>query len=578
MEKDGFMEKLTKEQILKSLELFSQVKTHRFFYKASGFTDEELDRPLIVIANSMQDAGIGHIHLKALADAVKSGIYLAGGTPVEFNTIGPCGGYCKDGSLDPTLLLYDLPQRDAIADSVEIQVKNLGADGVVMMGTCDKSVPGLWLAGARLNLPTIFYTGGPAEPGMFEGKQTTFPTDVILEGVNRTLSGKMSEEEFQKTMYNMEDKWVTSCGACPELTTSNTVQMATEVMGLTLPGISTTSGGNLMQRIRLAKQTGYAIVNLVRQGKRFKDFVTASAIKDALRVIMAASASTNGVLHLLALAYTMSLDVNLGTVSDISDKTPYLVPVRPSGPFTMIDLHNAGGPMAVLKRLEQDVDGSRPTVTGETLGDRLKRTRVYNDRVILPIERAISPFGGIVVMRGNLAPNGALARYTIVKKENRRFVGQAKCFDEEQLAIFAILNGEIQSGDVVVLRYQGPRGGPGFAENFRTVLILGSLGLHDVAVITDSRFSGATTGALYVGYISPEAQVGGPIAIIRDGDRITIDIDKRNVSVGISDVEIKQRLSVWKPPEAKVKEGVLVQWYLSAEQFEEGAMLPRKLR
>ncbi|MCL4467825.1 MAG: dihydroxy-acid dehydratase [Deltaproteobacteria bacterium] len=572
------MDKLTKEQILKSLDLFSQVKTHRFFYKVSGFTDEELERPLIVIANSMQDAGIGHIHLKALADAVKSGIYLAGGTPVEFNTIGPCGGYCKDGSLDPTLLLYDLPQRDAIADSVEIQIKNLGADGVVMMGTCDKSVPGLWLAGARLNLPTIFYTGGPAEPGMFEGRQITFPTDIILEGVNRTLSGRMSEEEFKKTMYTMEDKWVTSCGACPELTTANTVQMVTEVMGLTLPGMSTTSGGNLMQRIRLAKQTGYAIVNLVKQGKRFKDFATASAIKDALRLIMAVSASTNGVLHLLALAYTMSLDINLRTVSEISDTTPYIAPVRPSGPFTIKDLHNAGGPMAVLKRIEKDVDVSRPTVTGESIGDRLQKTRIYGDRVVLPAGESLSPFGGIVVMRGNLAPNGALTRYTIVKKENRHFAGTAKCFDEEQFAIFAILSGEIHSGDVVVLRYQGPRGGPGFAENFRTVLILGSLGLHDVAVITDSRFSGATTGALYVGYISPEAQVGGPLAIVKDGDRITIDIDKRDVSVELSDAEIKQRLSAWKPPEAKVKEGVLVQWYLSAEQFETGAMLPRRLR
>ncbi|MGB9736312.1 MAG: dihydroxy-acid dehydratase [bacterium] len=571
------MEKLTKEQILKSLELFSKVKTHRFFYKASGFTDEELERPLIVIANSMQDAGIGHIHLKALAEAIKSGIYLAGGTPVEFNTIGPCGGYCKDGSLDQTLLLYDLPQRDAIADSVEIQVRNLGADGLVMMGTCDKSVPGLWLAGARLNLPTIFYTGGPAEPGMFEGKPTTFPTDVILEGVNRTLSGKISEEEFSKKMYDMEDKWVTSCGACPELTTANTVQMATEVMGLTLPGMSTTPGGHLMERIRLAKQTGYAIVKLVKQNKRFKDFVTASAIKDALRLIMAISASTNGVLHLLALAKTLSLDISLDTVSEISDKTPYLVPVRPSGPFTMIDLHNAGGPLAVLKRIEKDIDVNRLTVTGETIGERLRHTRIRNEQVILPPEKAISPFGGIVVMHGNVAPNGALARYTIVKKENRHFVGKARCFDEEQLAIFAILNGEIHSGDVIVLRYQGPRGGPGFAENFRTVLILGSLGLHDVAVITDSRFSGATTGALYVGYISPEAQVGGPIAIIKDGDQITIDIDKREVSVNLSDDEINQRLSTWRPPQAKVKEGVLVQWYLSAEQFENGAMLPRRL-
>ncbi|MCL4479644.1 MAG: dihydroxy-acid dehydratase [Deltaproteobacteria bacterium] len=571
------MEKLSKEQILKSLELFSKVKSHRFFYKASGFTDEELDRPLIVIANSMQDAGIGHIHLKQLADAVKAGIYLAGGTPVEFNTIGPCGGYCKDSSLDPALLLYDLPQRDAIADSVEIQVKNLGADGIVMIGTCDKSVPGLWLAGARLDLPTIFYTGGPALPGMFEGKSTTFPTDVILEGVNRTLSGKMSEQEFENKMYDMEDKWVTSCGACPELTTANTVQMATEVMGLTLPGISTTPGGDLMQRVRLAKKTGYAIVELVKKGKRFRDFVSESAIKDAIRLVMAMSGSTNGILHLLALAYTLGLGINLDTVTEIGDQTPYFVPLRPSGPFTVVDLHYSGGPMAVLKRIEDKIDTNRLTVTGESIGERLKKTYIKNEKVILPVEKALSPFGGIVVLKGNLAPGGSLARYTIVHKENRHFVGKAKCFNDEQEAIFTILSGEIESGDVIVLRYQGPRGGPGFAENFRTVLILGSLGLHDVAVITDSRFSGATTGALYVGYVSPEAQVGGPIAALKNGDLISIDIAQRKLSVNLTDDEIKQRLSEWSPPPSKIKEGVLVQWYISAGQFETGAMLPRKL-
>ncbi len=571
------MEKLSKEQILKSLELFSKVKSHRFFYKASGFTDEELDRPLIVIANSMQDAGIGHIHLKQLADAIKAGIYLAGGTPVEFNTIGPCGGYCKDGSLDPALLLYDLPQRDAIADSVEIQVKNLGADGIVMIGTCDKSVPGLWLAGARLDLPTIFYTGGPALPGMFEGKSTTFPTDVILEGVNRTLSGKMSEQEFENKMYDMEDKWVTSCGACPELTTANTVQMATEVMGLTLPGISTTPGGDLMQRVRLAKKTGYAIVELVKKRKKFRDFVSESAIKDAIRLVMAMSGSTNGILHLLALAYTLGLGINLDTVTEIGDQTPYFVPLRPSGPFTVVDLHYSGGPMAVLKRIEDKIDTNRLTVTGESIGERLKKTNIKNEKVILPVEKALSPFGGIVVLKGNLAPSGSLARYTIVHKENRHFAGKAKCFNDEQEAIFAILSGDIESGDVIVLRYQGPRGGPGFAENFRTVLILGSLGLHDVAVITDSRFSGATTGALYVGYVSPEAQVGGPIAALKNGDLISIDIAQRRLSVNLTDDEIKQRLSEWSPPPSKIKEGVLVQWYISAEQFETGAMLPRKL-
>jgi dihydroxy-acid dehydratase len=571
------MEKLTKDQIVKSAGLLAKIETHRFFYKASGFIDQELERPLVAVVNSMQDAGMGHVHLKHLAEAVKAGIYLAGGTPVEFNTIAPCGGYCKGGSLDPTMLLYDLPQRDTIADSVEIQIKNLGADGMVMMGTCDKIIPGFWLAAARLNLPTLFYPGGPAEPGYYEGKSTTFPTDVILEATNKVLSGGMDEDAFLYAMHEMEEKWVQSCGACPELTTANTVQMATEVMGLTLAGASTLPAERLMQRVRLAKKTGYAAVELVKKGVRFRDVVTPSSIEDALRLIMSLSASTNGVLHLLALSRTMGYDIDLDKVAEISDRTPYFVPLRPSGPYTVLDLDRAGGPLAVLKRLEDEVDKERPTVTGETFGERLEKASIKDERVILPLQNALSPFGGIVVLKGNLAPVGSLTRYTIVTPENRRFTGKAKCFSDEGQAIFAILSGSIEPGDVIVLRYQGPRGGPGFAENFRTVLILGALGLDNVAVITDSRFSGATTGALYVGYISPEAQIGGPIASLRDGDVITIDVDKREISVKLTDEEIRDRLAEWSPPPPRISEGVLVQWYLSAEQFEKGAMLPRRL-
>ncbi|GAB4353495.1 MAG: dihydroxy-acid dehydratase [Candidatus Abyssubacteria bacterium] len=570
------MQKLTPEQASRALGLMMGLQAHRFFYKASGFTDSELGRPLIAIANTMQEAGVGHMHLKQVAEAVKAGVYLGGGTPIEFNTIGPCGGYCRSRGLDDLTMLYDLPQRDAIADSVEVQMRNYGADGLVCIGTCDKSIPGLWLGAARLNLPTIFVTGGPAYPGEYGGEPTVFPADVILRCVNEVLAGVMTEDEFTRTMSKMEGKWLTSCGACPELTTANTVQMATEVMGLCLPGSSTIPGPD-MERIRMAKTAGETIVNLVRQGTTFSEIVTEHSIADAARIIMATSAGTNGILHLLSLAKTLALDVTLDTFARISEETPYLCPIRPSGPYTMIDLHRAGGPFAVLKRLQDRVAQDRPTVAGESVGQILDRTEVLNDQVIRPLENCLSPHGGIVVLRGNLAPRGSLSRYTVMGDERQTFRGRCRCYDTQQAAILGVLAGEIKSGDVIVIRYEGPRGGPGFSDNFQVVLLLETLGINDVAVVTDSRFSGATTGALYVGYVTPEAQVGGPLAAVRDGDTISISIPDREVRLEVNDEEIEKRLAEWRPPPPRVTSGILVDWRLLATQFDEGAMVRRTL-
>ena len=570
------MKKLSREQASRALGLMMGLEPHRFFYKASGFTDAELGRPLIVIANTTQEAGVGHMHLGQVAQAVKAGVYLAGGTPIEFNTIGPCGGYCRTRGMDDLTMLYDLPQRDAIADSLEVQMRNYGADGLVCIGTCDKSIPGLWLGAARLNLPTIFVTGGPAYPGEFRGEPTVFPTDVMLRCVNEVLAGSIDEEQFKQTMSEMEGKWLMSCGACPELTTANTVQMATEVMGLCLPHTSTIPGPD-MERLRMAKEAGMRVMELVREGSRFSDYVTEHSIADAARIIMATSAGTNGILHLLSLAKSLSLDVTVDTFADISETTPYYCPIRPSGNYTMIDLHRAGGPFAVLKRVRDRLAENRPTVAGKSVAQVLDETEIFDENVILPLEKSLASHGGIVVLRGNLAPRGSLSRYTVAGDEKQTFQGPCKCYDTQQAAILGVLSGEIESGTAVVIRYEGPRGAPGFSDNFQVVLLLEALGIHDVAVITDSRFSGATVGALYVGYITPEAQVGGPLAAVRDGDSISINIPAREVKVEISDDEIEKRLEHWTSPSPRVTSGILVDWHLLATQFDEGAMVKRIL-
>jgi dihydroxy-acid dehydratase len=569
-------EKIDPERLAKSAEVFAELRTDRFFWKASGYIDAELERPAIAVANSPQDAGLGHMHLRQLGDAVKEGVLLGGGVPIEFSTIAPCAGHCRDMGTDDEVMLYDLPQRDTIADSVEIQMRNYNAQGLVCIGTCDKIVPGHWLGAARLNLPTIFLPGGPARPGSFRGQPTAFPTDVALILVNEYLSGKIDADQMREQMHEMEGRWVTGCGACPELTTANTVQMATEVMGLCLPGASTTPG-NDMEKLRQAKETGFRIVQLVKEGLRFSDLVTTGAIEDATRPVMALSAGTNSILHLLSLAKWMQLAIDIDTFDFLSDDTPYYCPVRPSGPYTVVDIHEAGGVMAILKRIRDKLHLERPTVAGASVGDLVDAAEVSREEVILPADQPVYPTGGIKVLRGNLAPDGSLCRYTISGGQHQRFTGPARLFSGQREAMFAIFGGKIHSGDVLVIRYQGPRGGPGFSENFRVPLLLGALGLTDVAVVTDSRFSGATEGALCVGYVSPEAQLGGPLAVLEEGDRITIDCENKRLDAALDDQEIDARLAKWSPPRPRITEGVLVDWHLTATQFPDGAMLRRRL-
>ena len=568
--------KLTDEQRARALGILTKMEAHRFFWKASGYIDEDLARPIVAVVNSPQDAGVGHVHLRELSRHVKESIYAAGGTPIEFSVIAPCAGYAKAKSIDDINLLYDLPQRDVIADSIEIQMMNYGADGLVCIGTCDKIVPGMWLGAARLNLPTIFLPGGPAHPGRWRGQETVFPTNVLVRGLNMVLSGEMTEQEFFGELSRMESCWITCAGACPELTTANTTMLATEAMGLCLPGASTTPGADTA-KVHEARRTGHAIMRMIADKLTFDRVVTRSAILDAAAAVMAVSGSTNGILHLLTLAVSMNLDIKLDDFQAVGDRTPYLCPLRPSGPHSIVDFGRAGGVMGLMKRLGDRIDPDRPSVSGKTMGELAAAAEIADEEVIRPTDRAIFPTGGIVVMRGNLAPEGALVRHTVVSPAGGEFTGPALCFDTQIDALMGILSGKVKSGDVMVIRYQGPRGGPGFSENFKVVLILDALGLNDVAVITDSRFSGATEGALYAGYICPEAYVGGPLAALRDGDRVTISVKSRRIDVDLSDDEIAQRLAGFVPPRPRITTGVLVDWNLTATQFHEGAMLKRRL-
>lgn len=574
---DKMGKRLTPAEAEKALAILGKMEAHRFFWKASGYIDQDLERPVIAIANSMQDAGVGHAHLRELARHVKESVYAAGGTPIEFNVIAPCAGYSRSRGLDDITMLYDLPQRDNIADAIEIQLRNYGADGLVCIGTCDKIVPGMWLGAARVDLPTIFLLGGPALPGEWLGEETVFPTNVLVKGLNKVLAGEMDEEAFFAELRRMEACWVCGFGACPELTTANTTMISTEAMGLCLPGVSTTPGSDTA-KIHQARETGYAVMRLVKERIPFSRIVTREALCDAFRLVMAVSGSTNGILHLLSLAVAMEKEITLDDIQAIGETTPYLAPLRPSGPHSMVAFHRAGGVMALMGELEDLLALDRTTVAGASVGDLVKAGAVSDHRVIRTRADPVLPTGGITVMGGNLAPAGALCRHTAAGCADGEFTGPAVCFDRQADATMGVLTGRVKPGDVMVIRYQGPRGGPGFSENFIVVLLLDALGLNDVAVITDSRFSGATEGALYVGYIAPEAYVGGPLAAVRDGDEISISVRERRVDVKLSDEEIGLRLQDFTPPEPRVTTGVLVDWNRTATQFHEGAMLKRTLK
>ncbi|AEC52254.1 dihydroxy-acid dehydratase [Pyrococcus sp. NA2] len=514
---------------------------HRSLFKAMGLTDEEIDRPLIGIANSFNELIPGHIHLRRIAEAVKAGIRMAGGTPLEFSTIGICDGI----AMGHKGMRYSLPSRELIADSIETVAEAYNFDGMVMIASCDKIIPGMLMAMARLDIPAIFISGGPMLPGRFKGEYVDVKT--VFEAVGAVKAGKMSHEELKM----LEDFACPGCGSCAGMFTANTMNALSEALGVSLPW-NGTAPAVYAHRIRIAKQTGMQIMKLVEENIKPSDILTLEAFEDAIAVDMALGGSTNTILHLMAIAKEAGVKLTLDTFDEISEKTPTLVKISPAGKHFVIDLYEAGGVLGVMKRLSELnlIHEERITVSLKTVGELLKEAKIIREDVIRPVTNPYLKRGGIMILYGSLAPAGAVLKVSAIP-EIKIFEGTAKVFDSEEDAVDAILNGKIEKGDVVVIRYEGPKGGPGMREMLAPTSAIVGMGLdRDVALVTDGRFSGATRG-LSIGHVSPEAAEGGPIALVEDGDIIRIDIEAKRIDLLVDEEELKRRRAKWKP---KVKD------------------------
>ncbi|MCI8612633.1 MAG: dihydroxy-acid dehydratase [Clostridia bacterium] len=510
----------------------------RALMKALGLSDEEISKPLIAIVSAKSEIVPGHIHLDRITDAVKAGVYAAGGTPVVIPSIGICDGL----AMGHAGMRYSLPSRELIADSVESMLTAHAFDGAVLVPNCDKIVPGMLMGAARVNLPSILVSGGPMESGVFKGKKVSFST--TYEAVGKVKIGEMNLDELEK----LECVACPGCGSCCGMYTANSLNCVAEALGMALPGNGTILATS-SERIRLAKKAGEQIMKLVADSLTPRMIMTKAAFKNAFTLDTAIGASTNTVLHLFAIAAECGIDVggkefNLASLQKISDATPTLCKLSPSSSYDMNDLHLAGGISAVLHELDKKalLDGSAMTVANRPLKDSYKRAHVLDENVIHKIDNPVSPVGALSVLTGNLAENGALVKRSGVDESMLHFVGKAKCFDCEEEAVNAIMNGLIEKGDAVVIRYEGPVGGPGMREMLSPTSALVGMGLDkDVALITDGRFSGATRGAA-IGHVSPEAAVGGKIALVKDGDKIQIDIPNGKLSLDISNKEMNSRL------------------------------------
>ncbi len=521
---------------------------HRSLFKAMGYTDEEISRPLIGIANAKSEIIPGHIHLDKIAEAVKAGIRMAGGTPVEFGVIGVCDGIAM-GHIG---MKYSLATRELIADSCEAMGMAHSFDGMVFIPNCDKIVPGMLMAAARMNIPSIFISGGPMLSVSRGGKSLDLLS--MFEAVGAYKVGKMTDRE----MAEWEDHACPGCGSCAGMFTANSMNCLTEVLGLGLPGNGTIPAV-YAERIRLAKKAGMQIMELVRKDIKPSDILTHKSFENALAVDMALGCSTNSVLHLTAIAHEVGIKIDLDIINEISEKVPNLCRLSPAGKHYIQDLYAAGGVQAVMKELSRKglLHLDLMTVTGKTVGENIENAEVKNFEVIRSIDNPYSPTGGIAVLKGNLAPDGAVVKRSAVAEEMLVHRGPAKVFDSEESAIEAIYRGQIVKGDVVIIRYEGPRGGPGMREMLSPTSAICGMGLDkDVALITDGRFSGATRGAS-IGHVSPEAMEGGPIALVKDGDIISIDIPNGKLNVEISDEEMERRRAAWKAPAPKITKGYL---------------------
>jgi dihydroxy-acid dehydratase len=536
---------------------------HRSLFYATGLTSEELDRPLIGIVNSFNEIVPGHVHLNRISEAAKAGVRMAGGTPLEFNTIGVCDGI----AMGHRGMNYSLPSRELVADSVESMVLGHGFDGLVFIPNCDKIVPGMLMAAGRLNLPSIFVSGGPMMAGRHDDEDVDLKT--LFEAVGEYKAGTMDQEELTA----LEFAACPGCGSCSGLFTANSMNCITEALGLGLPGngtIPAVTGA----RTRLAKQAGMQVMTLVEDNVRARDILTWEAFQNAIAVDMAIGGSTNTVLHLTAVAHEAGVELQLAKFDDISQRTPYLVKLSPSGRHHMQDLDEAGGIPAVMAELHHHdlLFGDLPTVTGKTVAENVAGIK-HRGEVIRPVYEPYSTSGGLAVLRGSLAPDGAVVKAGAVKPGMMQHRGPARVFDSEEAALEAIMGGEIESGDVVVIRYEGPSGGPGMREMLMPTSALAGMGLDDqVALLTDGRFSGATRGAA-IGHVSPEAASGGPIALIEEGDFIAIDIEGRTLSLEVSEEDMARRREAWTRPEPKIKTGYLKRYAAYVTSANEGAVL-----
>ena len=515
-----------------------QQAPHRSLFNALGYTKEELDRPLVGIVSSYNEIVPGHMNLDKIVEAVKMGVAMAGGTPIVFPAIAVCDGI----AMGHTGMKYSLVTRDLIADSTECMAMAHQFDALVMVPNCDKNVPGLLMAAARLNIPTVFVSGGPMLAGHIHGKKRSLSS--MFEAVGSYAAGTMTEDEVRE----YEEKVCPTCGSCSGMYTANSMNCLTEAIGMGLPGNGTIQAV-YSERIKLAKHAGMAVMELLKRDIRPRDIMTKAAFMNALTMDMALGCSTNSMLHLPAIAHEAGVDIDLDIANALSEKTPNLCHLAPAGPTYMEDLNEAGGVSAVMTELNTIglLDTSCMTVTGKTIAENIQGVVNKNPEVIRPVENPYSKTGGIAVLKGNLAPDSAVVKRSAVVPEMMVHEGPARVFDCEEDAIAAIKGGKIVEGDVVVIRYEGPKGGPGMREMLNPTSAIAGMGLgSSVALITDGRFSGASRGAS-IGHVSPEAAVGGPIAFVEEGDIIKINIPENTLNVDISDEEMAARKAKWQP-------------------------------
>jgi len=539
---------------------------HRSLFRALGLTDEEISRPFIGIVNSFNDIVPGHINLDKISEAVKAGVRLAGGTPFEFQTIAVCDGI----AMNHTGMKYSLGSRELIADSVEIMATAHAFDALVFIPNCDKVVPGMLMAAARLNLPAIFVSGGPMLGGV-AGKRNISVTQVF-EGVGEAASGKI---DMQQLAY-LEDTACPTCGSCAGMFTANSMNCLTEALGMGLPGNGTIPAV-YSERIRLAKNAGMKIMELLDRNIKPSDIMTADAFRNAMTMDMAIGCSTNSVLHLMAIASEAGVKINLDLFNEISANIPHLCKISPAGIHLMEDLYRAGGVQAIYSELDKKnlVNKEVMTVTGSTLGENIANIKVLDYEVIRPLDNPYNQSGGLAVLFGNLAPEGAVVKKGAVEPEMMQHEGPARVFNSEEEAVEAILNQKIKAGDVVVIRYEGPRGGPGMREMLTPTSVIAGMGLdREVALITDGRFSGATRGAS-IGHVSPEAASGGMIGLVEEGDLIRIDIPQNSLELLVDETILAERQQRWLSPEPRIKTGYMKRYAEMVQSASSGAIFKK---